>query len=109
MMTAAEITAFLASVRLETHCARYMHAVIYRAHTGRWPTWIARAMRQRGNTIVEVAELRSVRARKRYTVITWRLDEISMRMQPCNTLAEALRAITARTFRIDHVRAQVRG
>lgn len=108
MMTATEIATFLASIRLETHAARYMRAVVYRAHTGRWPAWRAHAMQRSGNAIVELGELRNVRVGARYAVITWRLDEISMRMLPCETMREALLK-SARMFRIDLTRAEVRG
>lgn len=104
MLTTTEIAKFLTTIKIDTDTARRMRAVVYRAHSGRWPTWHAYAMRRTTGAIVEVAELARSRRGKRYAVVEWSLTKLRIVTHPRATLAEAY-AVAARMVRIDAPRA----
>lgn len=68
-MNLAQLDSYIADL---VDMPEYLREVIYRAHSGRAPCWLALSMRRVNTTIVEVAEeLRTHRPDARYAVIKW--------------------------------------
>ena len=115
MMTTTQIAQFLDSLNTRTVTARYVRTTVYRAHTGRWPTWRAHVMsHQRGSIVVVAAWARCASEAQRFVVTTWSTREIRVSWESFATLDEALTRVhglpvtaarVARTAKASNLRA----